>query len=113
MRTALPRAVDCNAWTEQQIFDKLCTTNFIEGSAVVMRTDLVQRLRWPTNWGCGSYPVRNRDGSRPDYLVNSAEHFVDSRANADDWGIFLALARAGARFRCVQEETWLYDMGEK
>ena len=48
--------VDCNAWTEQQIFDKLCTTNFIEGSAVVMRTDLVQRMRWPTNWGRGSYP---------------------------------------------------------
>ena len=96
----LPR-MDCTSWSQEQLIDQLFRGNFIDGSAVAVRTEwLFQVGGWPGRW------VED---------ANFGGHFVgnDGRPLAayEDWALWQVLARAGAKFVCIPEETWLYGAG--
>jgi hypothetical protein len=92
--------VDCNGWDTGRLCAELDRRNWIDGSAVAIRTVILKQVGgWPTDWVGGSHT----DGSG---------RFVASNCVAEDWGCFIALAHAGARFRCIPEPTWLYGNGD-
>jgi hypothetical protein len=72
-------------------------TNLLDGNALFRRSALEAIGGFPTDWvGGGPW-----DGG----------HFADSIARFEDWRMFQQLARLGARFVCVPEETWVYGLG--
>jgi hypothetical protein len=84
--------LDVTAWPQDKLVSTLEHGNFIDGSAVFYRTELLRQVGgWPTEW---------EDG-----------RFAGMKAWFEDWGCFLELARAGARFVCAPEPTWLYNDG--
>jgi hypothetical protein len=83
---------DCTGWPQDTLIEALEEANFFDASGAVIRTDkLLSVGGWPTEW---------EDG-----------HFAGTKAYYEDWACWLALARAGARFVCVPEPTWVYDDG--
>lgn len=90
---------DCTSWGQEWLVNKLAETNWIDGSAVAIRTDLLRAVGgWPTMWTGGNH-------------LGFQGHFVGMKANADDWACFYRLAQAGARFHCVPQGTWMYGNG--
>ena len=89
-----------NHYDQKMLADALSTHNWIDGSAVMIRTEFLKLVGgWPTLWV----------GDEVDYRLG---HFEGMAANCDDWGCFYTLALAGAKFRCVPEETWCYNVGD-
>lgn len=91
---------DCNGHSPKQLQEIFSRTNFIDGSAVLIRTAMLKNVGgWPSgNWVGG------------DHLAGG--HYRDMVANAEDWALFARLAAHKARFVCVPEETWLYGHGD-
>ena len=88
-----------NVLSQEQLVAALGQTSWIDGSAVAIRTDWLSNVNgWPEEY-VGRPPF---DG-----------HFAGfpSTVTCEDHACFLALARAGARFLCVPEETWVYRAG--
>ena len=84
--------MDCNGWPQERVLDTMEHGNWIDGSAVAIRTDLLRKVGgWPTEF--------------------EGNCFVGTRAGFEDWAVFVLLARVGARFLCVPEVTWQYRMG--
>ena len=89
--------LDCTDWTQQAVIDKLTHYNWIDGSAVALRTEALKAVGgWPTDWDGGHH----RHGGK----------FIETQCPAEDWGCFLNLAKAGARFRCIPVGTWSYGV---
>jgi hypothetical protein len=85
--------IDCTGWDRDDLVEALEEANFFDASGACVRTEaLLEVGGWPTEW---------EDG-----------HFVGTRAIFEDWACWLALARAGRRFVCVPEPTWIYDAGD-
>jgi hypothetical protein len=94
----LPR-IDCTDWPQDQIVEHLSRYNWIDGSAVAIRTDMLREVGgWPTDWVGGNH--MRGDG-----------YFQTTGKPAEDWAAFYLLAQAGARFCCVPEDTWIYGTG--
>ena len=92
--------VDVGAWSQAALVDYFTHSNCIDGSAVLTRTDLVRSVGgWPTEW---EGPASLWDGG----------HFAGMRADCDDWALWYLLAKAGARFKCIPVESWLYGCGD-
>jgi hypothetical protein len=97
----LPR-VNCNGWSQEQLIDHLFRENFIDGSAVAIRTELLFRAGgWPSLWE-----------DKPPWGGHFVGHDGRPLAAYEDWALWQVLARAGAKFVCVPEETWLYGAGD-
>jgi hypothetical protein len=97
----LPR-VNCNEWSQEQLIDHLFRENFIDGSAVAVRTELLFKVGgWPSLWE-----------DKPPWGGHFVGHDGRPLAAYEDWALWQVLARAGARFVCVPEETWLYGAGD-
>ena len=92
--------LDCNEWGQEKIALEIEDYNWIDGSAVLIRTELLKQVGgYPTDWV----------GNNEDYREG---HFEGMKANCDDWGAWVRLARIGARFKCIPEPTWRYGSGE-
>lgn len=92
--------IDCTGWDQAHLVAKFAERNWIDGSAVAIRTDLLRSVGgWPTDWSGGSHT----DGSG---------RFISTGLPAEDWSCFYSLALAGARFVCIPEPTWLYGTGD-
>jgi hypothetical protein len=93
---------DCAAWSSERIAAELMTHNWIEGSAVAIRTELFRQVGgWPENWATD----RNPHGF--------GGYYEDMwPVCCDDWGASVRLARAGARFVCIPKETWAFGYPE-
>jgi hypothetical protein len=88
---------DCTNWSREELIAQFAVRNWIDASAVAFRMNLLRRVGgWPTNYE-GTPPFQG--------------HFLGIEATCEDHGGFYLLARAGARFRCVPEETWQYQAG--
>ena len=90
--------VNCNDWGHDRVTATLETSNWIDGSAVLMRTEILRSFGgWPTEWeGAGLF---------------QGGHFKGYQSGYDDQTVFYCMAKAGARFLCVPEETWAYGTG--
>lgn len=84
--------IDVSDWAPSQVARRLEEGNFIR-STITMRTELVRRI--------GGWADEYRDGV-----------FSETGVPYDDWDLLIRLARAGARFRCVPFETWVYRVGD-
>ena len=74
-------------------------TSWIDGSAVAIRTSLLRSIGgWPAKY-VGTPPFHGHFQGFP------------AAVTCEDHACFLALARAGAHFVCVPEETWVYRAG--
>ena len=92
----LPR-FDCTSMPQADLIDKLSTYNWIDGSAVAIRTEALRDVGgWPTDWD-GNH---HRRGGK----------FHSTGLPAEDWSCFFSLAKLGARFRCVPALTWEYGV---
>ncbi len=90
--------MDCSDWPQDRVTSSLETSNWIDGSAVLMRTSILKSFGgWPTEWEGGS--------------IFQGGHFKGFRSGYDDQTIFYLMAKAGARFLCVPQETWWYGEG--
>lgn len=97
----LPR-VDCTNWSQDRLIDELFRTNFIDGSAVAINTELLCKVGgWPSRWE-----------DKPPWGGHFVGHDGRPLAKYEDWALWQVLARAGAKFVCVPEETWLYGAGD-
>jgi len=93
--------VSLNGMSKAQLIEFFSKTNCIDASATAIRTKLLKRVGgWPTHWEGGGH------------LPGQGGHFKNTWINAEDWLCWLNLARAGARFLCIPEETWLYGVGD-
>jgi hypothetical protein len=90
--------IDCTGWPRSRLLQQLAQRSWIDGSGVWVRTALLRDIGgWPTEV-VGNPPMHG--------------HFLScGHATCEDWACFYLLAKAGARFRCVPEETWLYRAG--
>ena len=86
-----PFRVDASGWPPSQVARSLEEVNFIR-STVTMRTELLRHI--------GGWRSERRDGV-----------FSETGVPYEDWDLLIRLARAGARFRCVPFETWVYRLG--
>ncbi len=86
-----PFRVDVSGWPPSQVARTLEECNFIR-STITMRTELLRRV--------GGWTSEHRDGV-----------FTETGVPYEDWDLLIRLARAGARFRCVPFETWVYRLG--
>jgi hypothetical protein len=92
--------VDCTDWRQSALVEELARRNWIDGSAVAIRTALLL--------GIGGWPTEHI--GHPPF----AGHFVPAPTSAitcEDWAAFYLLAKAGARFRCLPAVTWEYGSG--
>jgi hypothetical protein len=88
---------NANVLSQQALMAALRETSWIDGSAVAIRTSWLRKIGgWPTEY----------EGTPPFH-----GHFKGMKATCEDWAAFYLLARAGARFLCVPEETWVYRAG--
>ena len=89
---------NCTGWRQKVLVSELSRTNWIDGSAVAIRTDLLRSIGgWPT-----------AHVGRPPF----EGHFIDPpAATCEDWAAFYHLALAGAKFVCVPVGTWIYGAG--
>ena len=90
---------DCSMWPQSHLIAELGYRNWIDGSAVAIRTSSLRAVGgWPTEW---------------DYQAGKdvwhGGHFKGMRQDCDDHAVWYLLAQAGARFKCVPEATWVYD----
>jgi hypothetical protein len=83
--------IDVSDWAPSQVARKLEERNFIR-TTITIRAELVRRV--------GGWAREYRDGK-----------FGETGAAWEDWDLLIRLARAGARFRCVPSETWVYRVG--
>ena len=94
--------VNCNGWSQDQLIDHLFRDNFIDGSAVVVNTMLLCQVGgWPSKWE-----------DKPPWGAHFVGHDGRPLAAYEDWALWQVLARAGAKFVCIPEETWLYGAGD-
>jgi hypothetical protein len=84
--------IDVSDWTPSEVALRLEEGNFIR-STITIRTELLRRI--------GGWAGEYRDGV-----------FSETGVPYDDWDLVIRLARAGARFRCVPFETWVYRVGD-
>jgi len=84
--------IDVSDWPPAHVALLLQERNFIR-TTITMRTELVRRV--------GGWPGEYRDGV-----------FTETGVPYEDWDLLIRLARAGARFRCVPFETWVYRVGD-
>lgn len=90
-----PRA-DCSDLSQEELVEQLGQRNWIDGSAVAIRTSSLREVGgWPTEY----------EGRHP------GGHFKGLPMGYEDWACFYLLAQSGARFRCVPQFTWLYGTG--
>jgi hypothetical protein len=90
--------IDCTEWSQARLVDQFDHENFIDGSAVCIRTTLLRKVGgWPTDW-VGDGPLQGG-------------HYKDTIIPFEDWACFSRLAKIGAKFRCVPQETWRYGNG--
>ena len=88
---------NANVLSQQALVAAFRKTSWIDGSAVAIRTSWLRKIGgWPTEY----------EGTPPFH-----GHFKGMKATCEDWAAFYLLARAGARFLCVPEETWVYRAG--
>ena len=86
---------DCNNYSQKQIIERFENHPIIDGSCI-FRTDLLRAVGgFPTDW----------EGPGP----REGGHYKNSKANFEDWRLFQALSKAGARFTCVPSVTWTYS----
>jgi hypothetical protein len=86
-----------SGWSREQFAAQFEFANFIPAIAFI-RTSAVREVGgWPTEWEGGH---RDQGG-----------HFAGSAAWAEDWELWRRLAANGARFRCVEVETWVCRPG--
>lgn len=84
--------VDVTGWTAGELVAQLQVSNVIAANAAVR----VSRLEDLGGWS--------------DTYFNPDTHLYDGGPVChDDWELWLMMARAGARFLCVPQETWHYD----
>jgi hypothetical protein len=90
----------CNELTQREIVNRFEVGNWIDGSAVAIRTELLKAVGgWSTEWEGGKW--------------SEGGHYIAiPRINAEDWMCFYMLANQGARFVCVPEDTWYYGSGD-
>jgi len=90
--------VNCNDWGHSRVLSTLESSNWIDGSAVLMRTEILRSFGgWPTEWeGAGLF---------------QGGHFAGYQSGYDDQTVFYCMAKAGARFLCVEQELWAYGTG--
>jgi hypothetical protein len=92
--------IDCTEWDQSKLIARFAERNWIDGSAVAIRTDLLQAVGgWPTDWSGGNH-------------TDGTGRFLGTGVPAEDWACFYNLAVAGARFVCIPEPTWLYGTGD-
>jgi hypothetical protein len=84
--------IDVSGWAPSEVARRLEEGNIIR-STITMRTEFVRRI--------GGWAGEYRDGV-----------FSETGVPYDDWDLLIRLARAGARFRCVPFETWVYRVGD-
>jgi hypothetical protein len=92
--------VDCSDLSQEELITTLRRMNWIDGSAVVMRTEMLLKIGgWPTEW----------EGPPP----TKGGHFkgLPEQINFEDWAAFYLMAKEGARFMCIRQFTWLYGAG--
>ena len=77
--TTIPGLIDVSDWDAERLAEKIAVENIIPSNAAI-RTQIVKDIG---GWGLTSKPW-------------------------EDWDMWLRLARAGARFRCVPTQTWTY-----
>ena len=88
---------NANVLSQQALVAALRETSWIDGSAVAIRTSWLRKIGgWPTEY----------EGTPPFH-----GHFKGMKATCEDWAAFYLLARSGARFLCVPEESWIYRAG--
>lgn len=82
----------------------------------VTTADLVARLRQgnciPSNAAVRAETVRDVGGWSADGFDFDRRRYISTNATWEDWDMWLRLARAGATFRCVPNETWDYRSGD-
>jgi hypothetical protein len=83
--------IDVSDWAPEQVARRLEEHNFIR-STITIRTELLHRI--------GGWAVEHEDGT-----------FGETGVDWEDYDLLIRLARAGGRFRCVPEETWVYRVG--
>ena len=89
--------VDCTNWPQDELTAKMFEANWIDGSAVAIRTEALKEIGgWPTDWS-GEHHMH---GGK----------FISTGLPAEDWSAFFSLASIGAKFRCVPELTWRYGV---
>lgn len=91
---------NCNLWDRRQLHEQLARRNWIDGSAVAIRTKALKEMDgWPTRVH-GSPPFSG-------WFVGCGGPNV----TCEDWACFYHLAKHGWGFACVPEETWVYGAG--
>jgi hypothetical protein len=83
--------IDVSELTPSHVAILLEQRNFIR-STITIRTELLRRI--------GGWADECQDGV-----------FGETGVAYEDWDLLIRLARAGARFRCVPFETWVYRAG--
>lgn len=90
--------VDCTELTQEELIKAFEHQNWIDGSAVVTRTDMLRKVGgWPTEY----------EGLHP----HKGGHFKGLPMGYEDWAAFYLMAKEGATFMCLREFTWLYGAG--
>lgn len=90
---------NANVLSQAQLVAAFGQTSWIDGSAVAIRTRLLK--------GHGGWPTRVI-GTPP---FHGFFEGYPSTVTCEDHACFMNLARHGARFLCVPQETWLYRAG--
>jgi hypothetical protein len=90
---------NANPLPSRVLIESFERTSWIDGSAVAIRTEWLSKVNgWPEEY-VGRPPFEGHFAGFPPTVT------------CEDHGCFLALARAGARFLCVPEESWVYRAG--
>ena len=84
---------DVTDWTSAQLLDRLAAGNCISSNSCV-RAATVRSIG---GWG--------------EYVFDPVTRRFSGDATWEDWDMWIRLAQAGARFRCVPVETWDYRSG--
>jgi hypothetical protein len=85
---------DVTDWTNDEITYRLASEDCIPSNAAI-RTEV----------------ARSVGGWSDDGFDFTARRFTTG-ATTEDWDMWIRLAKAGARFRCVPTETWDYRSGD-
>lgn len=92
--------VDCSELSQEELVKAFHRTNWIDGSAVTIKTDMLRKINgWPTEW----------EGPPP----TKGGHFkgLPDAVQFEDHAAFYLMALEGARFMCIRQFTWLYGAG--